>query len=110
MEGEPITPSALRQGSNGAIRQVVAEDPNAIGFISLGIVDQTVKPLAIDGVQPSVENVEAGAYRFVRPFLFVWRAGRRLSSLAADFVEYVMSPEAQEELANLGLVKGEASQ
>lgn len=107
MQGVPITPAALRQGSNGAIRQVVAGDPNAIGYISLGIVDPTVKPLAIGGVQPSVAHVEDGSYAFVRPFLFVWRKGRSLSPLAANFVDYVLSPEGQHELVQLGLVGGE---
>jgi phosphate transport system substrate-binding protein len=108
MEGQPITSAALRQGSNGAIRQIVAEDPNAIGYISLGIVDPSVKALAINGVQPSVANVEAGTYTFVRPFLFVWQQGRQLSSLSSSFLDYVLSPEGQEELGHLGLVKGAA--
>ena len=88
----------------------MAEDPNAIGYISLGIADQTVKALAIGNVQPSVANVEAGSYKFVRPFLFVWRKGHSLSPLASSFVAYVGSPEGQEELARLGLVKGAARQ
>lgn len=108
MRGTPITSSALRQGSNGAIRQIVAQDPNAIGYISLGIVDSSVKPLPIDGVQPSAEHVEAGSYTLVRPFLFVWRKGHQLSALAAAFVDYVMSPAGQAELVKAGLVKGDA--
>jgi len=108
MEGKPITPSALRQGSNGAIRQLVSLDPNAIGYISLGLVDQTVKALAINNVQPSVEHVEEGTYTFVRPFLLVWRKGQQLGPLASRFIEYVISPNAQIELANLGLIKASA--
>jgi phosphate transport system substrate-binding protein len=108
MKGAPITTAALRQGSNGAIRQIVGEDPNAIGYISLGIVDPTVKALAIDDVQAATANVAAGQYKLVRPFLFVSRKGQPLSPLASSFVTYVMSPEGQEELAKAGLVKGEA--
>ena len=106
MHGEPITPSAMRQGSNGAIRQLVALDPNAIGYISLGIVDESVKALAIDGVEPSVEHVLGGTYAFVRPFLLVWPRGRDLDPRAQAFMTYVMSPPAQAELARLGLVTG----
>lgn len=106
MKDVPITNSSLRQGSNGAIRQIVAADPNAIGYISLGIVDQSVKPLAINGVLPSVANVEKGSYRLVRPFLFVWRKGHQLSPLANSFVEYVLSDEGQSELTKAGLVRG----
>jgi phosphate transport system substrate-binding protein len=109
MKGKAITITALRQGSNGAIRQVVAENPNAIGYISLGIVDNTVKALAINNVAPSVAHVEAGTYTFVRPFLFVWRKGHTFSPLAKQYIDYVMSAEGQQELQNLGLVKGPAS-
>lgn len=106
MQGVPITPAALRQGSNGAIRQIVAEDPNAIGYISLGIVDSTVKAVAINGVEPSVAEVEAGNYTFVRPFLFVWQKDRPMSALATQFLEYTLGPAGQAELTRLGLVKG----
>jgi phosphate transport system substrate-binding protein len=105
MKGKPIVTSALRQGSNGSIRQLVSLDPNAIGYISLGLVDQTVKATAINNVQPSVEHVEAGTYTFVRPFLFVWRKGQSFSPQASGFIDYVMSAEGQQELANLGLIK-----
>ena len=106
MRGKPTATLALRQGSNGAIRQIIAQDPNAIGYISLGIVDPTVKALAIDSVEPSVEHVEAGTYKLVRPFLFVWRKGQPLSPLSEAFVDYVMSAEGQSELLKAGLVKG----
>jgi len=106
MKGKPTATLALRQGSNGAIRQIVAQDPNAIGYISLGIVDPTVKALAIDSVEPSVVHVEAGTYKLVRPFLFVWRKGQPLSPLGRAFVDYVMGAEGQSELLKAGLVKG----
>lgn len=106
MEGTPVTNAALRQGSNGAVRQIIADDTDAIGYISLGIVDSTVKPLQIDGVQPSVEQVEAGNYRLVRPFLIVWQKGKQLSALAEGFLGYVMSREGQDELVRAGLVSG----
>jgi phosphate transport system substrate-binding protein len=109
MEGKRVTPSALRQGSNGAIRQLVSLDSNAIGYISLGLVDNTVKAVAINNVQPSVAHGEAGTYTFVRLFLFVWRKGQQPDPLASRFTEYVMSPDGQEELAQLGLIKGIAS-
>lgn len=109
MEGEPLSRDALRQGSNGAIRQIVADNSDAIGYISLGIVDRTVKALQIDGVQPSAEHVVQGTYQLVRPFLFVWRKDHELSSLASEFVAYTMSPAGQEELVRSGLVRGEVS-
>jgi phosphate transport system substrate-binding protein len=106
MEGEPIALTSLRQGSNGAVRQIVADDADAIGYISLGIVDATVQPVTIDQVIPSVQAVEEGSYQLVRPFLIVWRKGVSLSPLAQEFVGYVQSLEGQAELARGGLVPG----
>jgi ABC-type phosphate transport system substrate-binding protein len=51
-----------------------------------------------------VEHVIAGTYKFVRPFLFVWPKGQPLSGVAQDYVNYVMSPDGQRELAQLGLI------
>lgn len=110
MDHELPAPRALRQGSNGAIRQIVSGDPDAIGYISLGIVDASVKAIAIDGVDASTEAVLAGEYRLVRPFLFVTRKGRALSPLAEDFLRFVLSPEGQQVLVQSGLVQGTDSQ
>lgn len=102
---ETVTDAALRQGSNGAIRQVVAEDPNAVGYISLGIVDASVRAVSIDGVEATHDAVLAGRYKFVRRFLFVWPKGRALDAEAQAFVDFVMSDAGQAELERLGLVK-----
>jgi phosphate transport system substrate-binding protein len=109
MEGVTITPATLRQGSNGAVRQIIADHPDAIGYVSLGIVDASVRAVAIDGVEPAVATVESGAYTLVRPFLLVWRRGHQLSPLAIAFLEYTRSDEARAQLAHEGLVPGGAS-
>jgi phosphate transport system substrate-binding protein len=105
LKGKPVTPAALRQGSNGAVRQVVAEDPNAIGYISLGIVDQSVKAINVNDVRPTHENGVAGKYKFVRRFLFVWQKGATLSPLAKQYTDFVMSETGQAEFDKLGLVR-----
>ena len=102
MEKEEISLEALVQDSNGAIRQVVASDPNAIGFISLGLVNQTVKALKISGVEPNLKNIVHGRYRLVRPFLFVFNG--KPEGEANSFLEFVLSPEAQALLQKEGLV------
>jgi phosphate transport system substrate-binding protein len=102
MEKEEINLEALVQDSNGAIRQVVGNDPNAIGFISLGLVNQTVKALKISGVEPNLKNIVRGHYRFVRPFLFVFNS--KPEGEANSFLEFVLSPEAQGLLQKEGLV------
>jgi phosphate transport system substrate-binding protein len=99
---EEISLGALVQDSNGAIRQVVADDPNAIGFISLGLVNERVKALKIDGIAPTLENIHAHRYKIVRPFLFVFKSPPE--GVAKDFLDYVLSPKGQKLLMQEGLV------
>lgn len=102
MQETEITPDALVQDSNGAVREVVASDPNIIGYISLGLVDHRVKAVEVEGVPPTESNIVAGRYRLVRPFLFL--CSGVLKGAAAEFVEFVLSTEGQRLLAQEGLV------
>ena len=102
MKKEEISLGSLVQDSNGAIRQVVSSDPNAIGYISLGLVNDKVKALKIDGVAPNLATVENRTYTLVRPFLFVFVGNPE--GKAKAFLEFVLSPEAQNLLQKEGLV------
>ncbi len=102
MGKEDISLGALVQDSNGAVRQVISSDPNAIGYISLGLVNEQVKALRISGVQPSLKNVYNGKYTLVRPFLFVFSG--EPAGEAKSFVDFVLSPQAQKLLLKEGLV------
>ena len=102
MGEEEISLESLVQDSNGAIRQVVSGDPNAIGYISLGLVNEKVRGLKISGVEPSLKNIESNQYHLVRPFLFVFN-GEPVGE-AKSFLDFVMSPEAQKLLFKEGLV------
>jgi phosphate transport system substrate-binding protein len=97
-----ITPTAIVQDSNGAVRQLVADDPNAIGFISLGLVDDTVKALELNGVAATRENVVNGSYNLSRPFLFVAQA--EPTGETKQFLDFVLSAEGQKILMNEGLI------
>ncbi len=97
-----ITAKAIIQDSNGAVRQVIANDPAAIGFISLGLVNKEVKALDIDGIAATVENVLKGQYTLSRPFLFV-TVGEPVGE-AKQFIDFVLSDEGQGLLAAEGLV------
>lgn len=81
MGEDEIALEALVQDSNGAIRKVVAGDPNAIGYISLGLVNEKVRALKISGVEPNLENIERGRYQFVRP-VANWRLNRYIRKRA----------------------------
>jgi phosphate transport system substrate-binding protein len=102
MGEEEISLEALVQDSNGAIRQVVAGDRNAVGYISLGLVNERVKALEISGVEPSVKNIKSGRYHLVRPFLFVFND--EPTGEAKAFLDFTLSPEAQRLLSREGLV------
>jgi phosphate transport system substrate-binding protein len=102
MGKEDISLDALVQDSNGAVRQVVASNPSAIGYISLGLVNNQVKALKISGVEPNLTNIDNGLYTLVRPFLFVFN--EEPVGEAKLFLEFVLSPWAQKLLLKEGLI------
>ena len=80
----------------------VAEDVNAIGYISLGSLNDTVTAVKIDGAEASAEAIEDGSYKVVRPFNIVTTA--EVSDAAADFISYIMSTEGQAVVADNGYI------
>jgi len=107
MGDEYIIQKAIVQNSNGAVRQLVTGDRNAIGFISVGLVDgmyglSPVKALSIDGVSPTQENVKNGSYSLYRPFYFVSR--NEPAGSVKHLVDFVLSEEGQRILSEEGLV------
>lgn len=102
MDKSEITPTALVQDSNGAVREIVAHDPNAIGYISCGLVDNQVKALAIDGVLPTGANIKKNIYKLTRRFLFV--TAQQPAGLAQQFCSFVLSSQAQMLLEKEGLI------
>jgi phosphate transport system substrate-binding protein len=102
MRKEDISLEALVQDSNGAVRQVVASNPSATGYISLGLVNDQVKALKISGMEPNLNNVYNDKYTLVRPFLFIFNA--EPVGEAKSFLEFVLSPVAQKLLLKEGLV------
>lgn len=97
-----IDDGIMVQDSNGSVKEVVATDPYAIGYVSLGMVDNKVKALKIDGVEPSVENIKQKKYKIVRPFLYLTNG--EPSKDAKVFIDYVLSKEGQNILKKEGLV------
>ena len=97
-----ITPKAIVQDSNGSVRLLVADDPNSIGFISMGIVDETVKALSLEGVTATRESILDGSYTLSRPFLFVTL--NEPTGQTKHFIDFVLSEEGQKLLSHEGLV------
>ena len=97
-----IMARAMVQDSNGAVRQLVGGDPYTIGFISLGLVDKTVKAVELDGVIPSREHVIDGTYNLSRPFLFL--SLKEPTGLSKDFIDFTLSDEGKKILNDQGLI------
>ncbi|MCL2874003.1 MAG: phosphate ABC transporter substrate-binding protein [Defluviitaleaceae bacterium] len=101
-DGQFITPRAIVQSSNGSVRQLVSSDPNSIGFLSLGLVDDTVRALDLDGVAATAENVISGTYNLFRPFLYISREAPE--GATAKFIDFILSPYGKAILAEEGLI------
>jgi phosphate transport system substrate-binding protein len=88
-----IVDTALLQPSNGAVKTTVASTPLSIGYISFGYLDDSVKALAIDGVEPTVANAQSDEYPVVRPLNMVTKG--EPTGLAKAFLDFIMSDEGQ---------------
>lgn len=94
--------TAETTNSTGVMMSTVAGNKLAIGYISLGSLDDTIKSVKIDEVEPSVENVKNGSYKVSRPFNIVTKDG--LSETAQDFINYIMSSEGQQIIEDNGYI------
>ena len=102
---EALVASALIQNSGGAVREAVSSEANAIGYLSTGSLNDTVKGLAVDGVEPTPENIVAGDYSVARPFNYVANKDEDLSALAQAFLDFILSDEGQQVVEDQGYVK-----
>ncbi|MDR0665361.1 MAG: substrate-binding domain-containing protein [Helicobacteraceae bacterium] len=75
----------------------IASDRYAIGYISLGSLNSTIKPVKIDGVSPSSANIKNGSYKIARPFNIAVKSG--ISPLAQSFIDFILSKEGQAVIA-----------
>ena len=80
----------------------VAGDEYAIGYVSLGSLNDTVKALKIDGAEATAENIKAGTYKIARPFNIATKGDA--TGLAADFINYIMSDEGQKVIEDNGYI------
>ena len=104
-DGEKIdntTPDASVSNSTAVVMTNVAGNPKAIGYISLGSLDDSVKALKVDGAEASVENVKNDTYKISRPFNIAVKDD--LSDVAQDFVDYIMSAEGQKIVEDSGYI------
>lgn len=98
----PITDRAIFQDSNGKVRTALTGTPYAIAYLSFGYVDDSVLIVAIDGVDPSVENVLNGSYPVVRPLNFV--TGGEPESIVKLFLDWVFGDAGQAVVTDQGYI------
>lgn len=96
------TTSAVTINSTEAVITNVKDNEAAIGYISLGSLNDTVKALKIGGVETTADNVKSGDYAVSRPFNIAYKG--ELSDVAKDFVDYIMSSDGQKIVSDNGYV------
>lgn len=103
------TDTAEVTNSTSVMLTTVAGNQAAIGYVSLGSLNDTVKPVKVDGAEATAENVKAGKYAVSRPFNIV--TGKDLTPLAQDFISYILSTDGQavvDEKGYISVTQGEA--
>ena len=91
--------------STGGVLAKVAATPGSIGYVSLDVVDDTVKALSLDGVAPTEENIVAGSYKLSRPFVMATLGTiEEQNDLVKTWFHYVQSDEGQTVIKAMGLI------
>lgn len=109
VDGEKVdmtTVDASITNSTSVMMTTVSGDENAIGYISLGSLNDTVKAVKIDGAEASAENVSNDTYKVSRPFNIV--TNKEAGDAAKDFISYIMSAEGQQIVEDNGYIKEDA--
>ena len=103
------TEEAAITNSTSVMMTSVANDEYAIGYISLGSLNDTVKAVAIDGAAPSVDTVKDGSYKVVRPFNIVVMEDA-LTPVDQDFINFILSADGQAVVAENGYIALDAEE
>lgn len=95
--------SAIVVNSNAEVKRTVELIPDSIGYLSFGFLDEKIKPLSLDGVSPLEEEVRAGNYPLARGLFYLVKEGNNSKEIS-NFLQFVMSPEAQLILSREGFM------
>jgi phosphate transport system substrate-binding protein len=102
VRGIALTRDAIIQDSNGTIRETVANDANALGYLSHGLLNAKIKAVTVDGVECTTEKIMAGEYKLVRPVFLLTRGAP--AGAAKDLIDYIVSPAGQKLIQTSGLI------
>lgn len=106
-EIDRTTVEAVTTSSTNVMMTTVAGNEYAIGYISLGSLNETVKALSIDGTAATAENVANGSYKIARPFNIAYQGS--LSEVAQDFVDFILSADGQAIVEAEGYIAADAA-
>lgn len=96
------TEEASVTNSTSVMMSTVEGNEYAIGYVSLGSLNDTIKSVKIDGAEATAENIKSGTYKISRPFNIVTKD--KVSDVAQDFINYIMSPEGQKIVEEAGFI------
>ena len=96
------TEDAEITNSTSVMMTTIAGNKGAIGYVSLGSLNDTVKAVAIDGADATVDAIKAGEYKVARPFNIAVKDG--LSDVASDFITFIMSEDGQKVVEDNGYI------
>jgi phosphate transport system substrate-binding protein len=94
---------AEEQNSTGNVKQAVAGNPNAIGYVSVSSLDKSVAAVTVDGIAPSDETVDSGTYKIQRPFLIITQKGTK-DELIQSFLDFIFSDEGRKIIEENGII------
>jgi phosphate transport system substrate-binding protein len=97
-----ISAKALFVESNGAMKTAVAKDPYAIGYVSVGHIDNSVQPVPLDGVSPTLESVKNGTYKVARGLYSNTRG--EPTGLTKQFIDYLFTADGQHIASEKGFI------
>jgi phosphate transport system substrate-binding protein len=97
-----LATSAIIQDSNGTVRETVANDANAIGYLSYGLINEKIKAVTVDGQKCTTEAILAGKYSLVRP-IYLLTLGEPAGN-SKGFIDYVLGSEGQASIKAEGLL------
>jgi len=103
IEVSAITATAQVGNGNGMVKTIVANNPYAIGYISLGSVDDSLRALSVDGFAATDVNIAAGDYGIARPFIVMMK--NDVAPQATDFINYILSDNGQKVVAEQGYIR-----
>jgi phosphate transport system substrate-binding protein len=92
---DQLVKGAIEFDGTGAVKAEVSRNVDAIGYISLGSVDTTIKALNGNGVEPTTANVVAGSYTIARPFILLTKKSVPLNPNTQAFLDWTLSDEGQ---------------